>query len=471
MDYSGILVTNRSMVPVGEPTIIILEAVNDRLETVTDFRGTTYLCMDDNDSVVRTCSFTFKNRGLVKIRDFVFEKAGVHRITVKNRNGLVLGWGNPIISSCGKPDCLLFWGDIHVHTEYSDGRGTPESNYRYARDVVGLDFCAMADHTRGFSDDTWFKYQVTSRQFNDRGRFVTLLGFEWSPPPGDCVPLNEIAGQDHINVYYANDSGPLIRHSYTREERPSYLYESLRRIPEQAITISHPHLQTNGTRRRDWTYFDKELEPVVEIYSAWSSSEMLGRGNTFPPGKTANNANPDASNNSVQDALRMGHRLGIVAGSDGHDGFAGRSRMHIPGYSPWGGEHLYYPGGLTAVYAPELSRAAVFQALNQRHCYGTTGQRIIVQFHVNDHQMGDEVEVATNGPYAGKVTVHGAGPIDRIEVVKDTATFLIHKGHGMDESFVFEDSSPISGTHFYYIRVTQKNGVVAWSSPIWVTGK
>ena len=33
---------------------------------------------------------------------------------------------------------------------------------------------------------------------------------------------------------------------------------------------------------------------------------------------------------------------------------------------------------------------------------------------------------------------------------------------------VFEDDEPLAGAAFCYLRVTQADGHVAWSSPVWV---
>ena len=82
----------------------------------------------------------------------------------------------------------------------------------------------------------------------------------------------------------------------------------------------------------------------------------------------------------------QGLRLSTIAASDDH-----RSQ---PGKPHW---------GLAAVRAPALTREAIFDALHARRTYGTTGQRILLDFRVNDAPMGSEIalEAPLPEPCAG----------------------------------------------------------------------
>ena len=73
----------------------------------------------------------------------------------------------------------------------------------------------------------------------------------------------------------------------------------------------------------------------------------------------------EMKNSSVQDAWRMGWRLGVIGGSDGHNLFGDRIQ------------------GLTGVYATELTRPAIFEAIRKRRCYATTGEPIQVASSVS----------------------------------------------------------------------------------------
>jgi hypothetical protein len=100
--------------------------------------------------------------------------------------------------------------------------------------------------------------------------------------------------------------------------------------------------------------------PAVEIYSAWGSSS-----------------------GSSSSSLALGHRVGVVAGSDGHKGRPGAS---YPGASQFGAY-----GGLTGIIADELTPDAIFDAIRARRCYATTGQRIVLRVQANSAPMGSEI--------------------------------------------------------------------------------
>ena len=151
-----------------------------------------------------------------------------------------------------------------------------------------------------------------------------------------------------------------------------------------------PHI---GGRYADIVGFhDPQLEPVVEIYSDWGRFEWL-----------------------LQDALRAGYRVGVVANSDGHKGRPGASH---PGASTFGAY-----GGLTCVLAESLTREAVFDAVRARRCYGVTAaQRIHVELAVNGLPMG--AEGRADGPVRLVGRAAGTGPIERIDVFRGLE--LIH---------------------------------------------
>ena len=74
----------------------------------------------------------------------------------------------------------VYWGEIHAHTEMSDGLGDFTGLYRHARDEGGLDFAASGDHACYFSDNEWLWMQDVANAWNVPGRFVTLIGYEWA---------------------------------------------------------------------------------------------------------------------------------------------------------------------------------------------------------------------------------------------------------------------------------------------------
>jgi hypothetical protein len=74
-------------------------------------------------------------------------------------------------------------------------------------------------------------------------------------------------------------------------------------------------------------------------------------------------------------------------------------------------------GGLTAVALPALTRHALWDALKARHCYATSGERILLSFTADGASMGDEIRV-TRLP-AFDVVVEGTAPIETIDFYCD----------------------------------------------------
>ena len=177
-------------------------------------------------------AFASGERGRMAIEIGPVER-GVHVLeaTVELADGRVLeGRSNPLKVSESGP--LIRWGDLHGHTNYSDGTGLPEDYFVYARDVAGIDVVALTDHDDWgllpMSEHPWMwdENRALVRRFHDPGNFVTLLGFEWT---------NWIYG--HRHVLYFGDEGEVLSSLDERYDTPTELWGALR--GQAAITIPH----------------------------------------------------------------------------------------------------------------------------------------------------------------------------------------------------------------------------------------
>ncbi|MEM7515505.1 MAG: hypothetical protein AAF368_01085 [Planctomycetota bacterium] len=95
----------------------------------------------------------------------------------------------------------MFWADLHGHSNLSDGSALPEEYLRYARDVAALDIIALTDHdhygVQFLADhpELWRGIREDTQAFHDPGRFVTVLGYEWT---------NWTYGHRHV-LYFQDD--------------------------------------------------------------------------------------------------------------------------------------------------------------------------------------------------------------------------------------------------------------------------
>ncbi|MPZ20221.1 MAG: DUF3604 domain-containing protein [Luteitalea sp.] len=405
-----------------------------------------------------------------------FETEGVHRIEAGNEE---LGWfpSNPVVVSRGEPELKLYWGDLHSHSAISkDGVG--ENAFVFARDHANLDFYAPAEHStgdrkdEGITSEEWEEIQQNVRRHDEPGRFVTILGYEASFPHPD----------GHHNVYFANARAPLYR-----QHEMGTLRELWRRLAtDRAFTVPH-HTGIRWTPDGGGgaaTVFDEDhpLRPLIEIYSGHGQSEryapkdplsydqmlMVQRWkNWFPrqapetPDEYRALTGPVSADGPhyARDAWTAGLRLGTIASSDDHSARPGQPSK-----------------GLAAVWASRLDRETIFDALRDRRTYGTTGQRIYLDFRLDGTMPGRSVTRSSTPRLT--LVVHGTAPLEWIELLKydrrRQAYDVFHRWTPGKPSFEGEvtDLDETMDT-FYYVRLKQEGlvdgrPVMAWSSPIWV---
>ncbi|MBI5234056.1 MAG: DUF3604 domain-containing protein [Deltaproteobacteria bacterium] len=398
----------------------------------------------------------------------------------------------------------LFWGDIHGHTAYSDGYGTPDEYYYNARYMQKLDFTAVTDHAewmdryaRNFPMENgapipfWdLSIEAADRNCVDGG-FTTLPAYEWT---------STMYG--HRSVYF-RDTANIPSKPFGTDDYPTpdNLWDALSGYP--AITISHhPMREMIPT---DWSYYN-QMERLVEIYSKWGNSEdprtideqyLYLRASPEKKGK--------AEGHSVNDMLRLGYRIGIIAGSDSHQGLAGSIRMDkfrgIPvkdnrdaalssrDYSSeiivsadiTGEEFLEYVGqgyrydyrepkggggGLTGLWAAGLRRDMIWDRMFARTTYATTGPRVELRFAVRDSMaragaiMGGELVVAGNPVVILSAKAEAGSHIHEVIFMKNgepIARFIEDKP---EVELEFEDKGFLKGrTAYYQARVVIRQEV------------
>ena len=152
----------------------------------------------------------------------------------------------------------------------------------------------------------------------------------------------------------------------------------------------------------------------------------------------------------------MGSR--IIASGDTHDGHPGRRSREAA------------VTGLFGVYAPALTREAVWEAFRRRQVYGTSGPKIILFFRVGNHPMGSEIRwPEEQGPLPIALRAVACEEIAVLEVIRNGEVVFREMGEGVFAQALLEDDDPVEGDSWYYARVVQEDGNMAWSSPVWVS--
>ena len=387
--------------------------------------------------IAGTAKFSGADANLRELADVRTLSEGVYRVFAE----LADGSGRRSVSNpiwCTKRRMNVYFGDLHCHSMYhSDSIGTPAEGYEYGRDVAGLDFMGITDSAGCYKKEGWLETQEATNRYYKPGSFVTFKGHEYGATAG------------HRNVIYRDCEIEPVLNELPQDD-PNALFEYYR--GRDVIII--PHHTKVWT---EWEYHDPELEPIVEAYSCWGSGVEYEDPLWFKSIKPGS---------GVFAALERGYRLGFIGCGDSHSGAPGRS---YPADRQW---CVDAKSGLTCVYAPELTREALFAALKHRHCYATTGVRMILEFSVNDVVMGGELTTsAADAPRCIRVHVIGTEELNLLRIVKNNAELVRRELSGDEAFFEYYDTDPAQTGDFYYVRVAQKDSNTAWSSPVWVQVK
>jgi hypothetical protein len=338
----------------------------------------------------------------------------------------------------GKP---VLFGDIHQHTAASDGTGTAEETYFRARYRYRDDIVAVSDHEsflgKRTSPGEWAESCRAAGEFNESGKFIVLQAFEWT---GKMFP-----GPGHKTVYLPSDGGPVLSREDPDTSTAHGLIAESRKLG--AIVVPH-HVGWTGANMAD---HEPKVQTCWEIISCHGAYERPGAS---PIGTRGD----DKEGQFVTDALDAGLRFGFVGGSDGH----GLNWHH--GVCRVQDSHR---SGLTAVFSNDVTVDGVLDALKRRRCYATSGAKIGLWFEVDGRPMGEELVIG--GTVQFRVVVSGTDPIESLVLVTNGGDEMALDASGKEVNIHGNlPPPPGGGWCYYYIRLVQTDGEVAWSSPIWM---
>jgi len=361
-------------------------------------------------------------------------------------------------------DYNVYFGDIHTHSGQSDdgcegtpcGMGSREENYRYARGPGGLDFYALTDHEWQIDPGRGGEYLGLADEFNEDGRFVCLPGFEHT---------SLLYG--HRNVYFrgpggtvvnTNREGGMITMDPDKVISPRELWAALESNAAPFMTV--PHHPSGTSHPLTWEFFHPVHDRLIEVYSAWGSSEYYG---DFPRGVSDRYRTSD-----VRDAIRRQLRFGLIASSDGHDGHPGNAQSPLIKH-----HHIFHfcGSGRAAVLCENLTREEIFDALYSRRCYATTGPPILLDARVDGELTGSRLAQLSSGKRPTvSVRCEGANGLDHIRIVKNGHVVHTAPCHGEFACDIQWEDSDCDDEHpnSYYVRAVQIDRESAWSSPIWI---
>jgi hypothetical protein len=299
------------------------------------------------------------------------------------------------------------------------------------------------------TQSAWFDIINAAEQHNQPGAFTAIIGFEWTSAPGG----NNL----HRNVLFregADVAKQVLPMSLYDSEDPEDLWKWMQGVEEKTgghlLAIPHNGNLSNGLMFDDETLKSKEpldanyarkrsrWEPVVEVTQPKGTSEAhpyLSPDDEFADFELIDKGNLSGSeaktktmlkNEYAREALKRGlaydeklgtnpFKFGMVGSTDAHGGLASTEEENW-----WGKANIVEPSperykdvliksqvdpslsiqaidlgasGLAAVWARENTRESIWDAINRREVYGTTGGRMLVRVFGGWDFEPDEVQL------------------------------------------------------------------------------
>lgn len=342
----------------------------------------------------KTVSFAPEDRGS-RFVSVVCNEEGIYRLTGNQPRYNIQANSNVCI---GKKELeyRLFWGDMHGQNIEASGLGSMEDSLWFARNIGMLDFTGWQGNDFEVSDQNWKNVKDALNAKYVPGEFVTFPGYEWSGITS--------AGGDH-NIYFLNEDEQIHRTSqwvykdgrtytgYGREDDGSDCYPITQLwdvFKGRRDVMAIPHV---GGRAANFDFYNPEMIKVVEIHSHHGIFDWF-----------------------QDEAIKRKMKVGFIATSDDHTSRLGLS-YPVGTNSDNFGATFDVISGLTAIYAKELTREGIWEAFQARRCYASTNGRTILDFKVNGHMMGEEIDSTTSNTLS--LHVDCAAPVDRVELYRD----------------------------------------------------
>ena len=382
----------------------------------------------------------------------------------------------------------VVWGDLNAKSSYSYGRQSPAFIFDYAKNVAGLDFCAIADLSTTLSTTDWTQLKAIADDYNVQGEFCTFVGTEWRAPStsvgvgrrsiifgdGNLPPITTVSAcSSVIDLYGITNQYP---NTLTFALNPAY----------SSTDTAYNSCNVNWSSLKDTTNFNYTWEKAIEVISEHGNSESVTNRNV-----NALKASTEATTTSYYaDALWLGYKVAALGNSDGpcsrpglYAGELNRSTTGMPKTDDT--SSLITNRCLTGVITSNKNRNSIISAIIAGNTYATTGARIIVDFTLSNATMGGTVTVSENIA-AGVTTI---SPLLEFSITvmpsgtQTVSTKLVrvvigNADHKYDViytssalQFTASDATlvTIRSDAAYYLIVTQADGHMAITSPIYVT--
>ena len=387
-------------VTVGEPFDIYIRALDEFGNPTGRYSGSVKLRSSLRSEGVPGCvEFPEGTDGVICVPGCRIMEEGFWNLSIRDDERGYFACSNASRSAASPSSLKLFWGDMHGQTRETVGTGLLDDYYSFARDKAHVDFTGWQGNDFEVSDETWLDIRKHTRKYNEEGRFLVYLGYEWS----GTTPQ----GGDH-NVYFLDDNAEFYPSSnwtattVDNANNANPITELYDKLQGRKDVLLIPHI---GGRYGNLDYFNPEFSSVIEIHSHHGTFEWF-----------------------AFDAMKRRMKVGFIAASDDHTCRPGLS-YPLSGHGKSASGAFDVANGFTGVFAPELTKKAIWDAIKARHCYASTFDRIYLETGIGELFMGDEGTVSGNPVL--KIKAAGNYPIESYEVYDWDK--LVHKAECLEK--------------------------------------
>ena len=360
----------------------------------------------------------------------------------------------------GEATFQRYFGQLHSHTQYSDGAGSLDSALAYVKalpDNANVDFVAFTDHSNYFDSknnpnveaalyDTslvkdsdpshsWATYKNTVAAFNaaNAGKMVAIAGFEmtWSGGPG------------HINTF--NTPGIVSRNNTTLNNKTKdaglQAYYKLLSQAEGANSISQfNHPGTTFGNFIDFGYWDAVVDTRMYMVEVGNGEGQIGAGGYYP------------SYEQYIMALDKGWHVAPTNNQDNHKG-------------RWGNAN----DARDVILTDDFTEDGIYAALRARRMYATEDKNLDLDYTVNGNMMGSIIDVPEKLNF--EISFNDPDRTDsiaKVELVVNSGkvAYTWDSAADLAKGSVSVELAP--EYTYYFVRVTEGDGDLAVTAPVWV---
>ena len=359
----------------------------------------------------------------------------------------------------GEATFQRYFGQLHSHTQYSDGAGSLESALDYVKNLpksANVDFVAFTDHSNYFdksgaanpegalydmtkateySQQTWKSYKDAVAAFNteNAGSMVAIAGFEmtWSGGPG------------HINTF--NTPGIVSRNNTTLNNKTKdaglQAYYKLLSQTEGANSISQfNHPGTTFGNFIDFGYWNAVVDTRMYMVEVGNGEGQIGAGGYYP------------SYEQYIMALDKGWHVAPTNNQDNHKG-------------RWGNAN----DARDVILTDDFTEDGIYAALRARRMYATEDKNLDLDYTVNGNMMGSIIDVPEKLNF--EISFNDPDRTDsiaKVELVVNSGkvAYTWDSAADLAKGSVSVELAP--EYTYYFVRVTEGDGDLAVTAPVWV---